>query len=107
MKRKSYLMSNIADITHLTAIITGNQLNTVAYMCEKLLCLKEADKEELLVLAEKYIDKALYGKDTSEILPDAAQRFYEEIRPIEIFNCLNRMRGLHFTNALGLQDSPC
>ena len=38
----------------------------------------------------------LTESDTSSLIPEAAQRFYEEIRPIDAFCCVNRMRGLRF-----------
>ncbi len=100
-EKKIILDEHIADITHLTAITGGNQMNTLAFLCEKLLCVKDADGEELLALAEKYMDGVFDTKDTSALVPETAQRFYEEIRPIEIYNCLNRMRGLRFTHERG------
>ncbi len=100
-EKKIILDEHTADITHLTAITVGNQMNMLAFICEKLLCVKDADGEELLALAETHMDRAFDAEDTSALVPEAAQRFYEEIRPIEIYNCLNRMRGLRFTHEGG------
>lgn len=96
-EKKIILDDHVADITHLTAIINSYQMNMLAFLCEKLLCVKDADREELLTLAEKYMDRAFDAEDTSLLVPETAQRFYEEIRPMEVYNCINRMRGLRFT----------
>ena len=63
---------------------------------EHLLTDKEADKEELLKNAESYIRRMLQEQDTASLVPKAAQRFYEDIRPIDAFCCANRMRGMEF-----------
>lgn len=97
-EKKIIIDEFIADIIHLTAIISANQINMLAFLCKKLLCVKDADGEELLALTEKYMDRAFDAEDTSTLVPETAQRFYEEIRPIEIYNCLNRMKGLRFTH---------
>lgn len=99
-EKKIILDEHIADITHLTAITGGNQMNMLAFLCEKLLCVKNADEEELLALAENHMNRAFDAEDTSALIPETAQRFYEEIRPIEVYNCLNRMRGLRFTHEI-------
>ena len=85
-----------ADITLLTALISGNQLSTLACVMECLLTDKEADNAELLEKVERYTEKMLTENDTSSLTPETAQRFYEEIRPIDAFCCANRMRGLAF-----------
>ncbi len=96
-EKKIILDDHVADITHLTVITSGNQMNLLAYLCEKLICLKDAGGEELLILAEQYMRQVFENEDTTGLVPEAAQRFYEVIPPIEIYNCLNRMRGLPFT----------
>ncbi len=86
-----------SDITHLTAIISSNQLNTLAYAAEQLLCIADAAEYELIELSEKCINAA-FGDDEMSALPENSGSFYEEIRPIEIYSCLNRMRGLRFVS---------
>lgn len=85
-----------ADITLLTALVSESQLNTLACVMERLLTDKEADRAELLEKAELYTAKMLTQEDTASLVPEAAQRFYEDIRPLDAFCCVNRMRGLHF-----------
>ena len=63
---------------------------------ECLLTDKEAYNAELLEKVERYTEKMLTENDTSSLTPETAQRFYEEIRPIDAFCCANRMRGLAF-----------
>ena len=85
-----------------TALISGNQLNTLACVIECLLTDKEADNEELLEKVERYTKKILTENDTSSLIPETAQRFYEEIRPIDAFCCANRVRGLAFRTDGGM-----
>ena len=68
---------------------------------ERLLTDKEADSAELLEKVEEYTAKMLTDNDTSSLIPETAQRFYEEIRPIDAFCCVNRMRGLLFRTDRG------
>lgn len=63
---------------------------------ERLLTDKEADGAELLEKVEGYTAKMLTDNDTFSLIPETARRFYEEIRPIDAFCCVNRMRGLLF-----------
>ncbi len=95
-EKKIILDDYVADITHLTAIINENQMNLLAALCERLLCREDTDEEELLTLAKEYIDKAFDTHEETESVFLAAQLFSEEIRPMELYACLNRMRGLHF-----------
>ncbi len=100
-EKKIILDEYSADITLLTALVSGNQLNTLACVMEHLLTDKEADDAELLNKVEQYTAKMLTDDDTTSLLPEAAQRFYEDIRPIDSFCCANRMRGLHFKTCGG------
>lgn len=95
-EKKIILDEYAADITLLTALRSGNQLNTLACVMERLLADKEADKEELLEKARRAVRRMLGERDTASMVPEAAQRFYEDIRPIDAFCCANRMRGLVF-----------
>jgi len=95
-EKKIILDENTADITLLTALVSGCQLNTLAGVMELLLTDKETDEAELLEKAETYTKKMIQEQDTGSLVPTAARQFYEEIRPIDVFCCANRMRGLHF-----------
>lgn len=85
-----------ADITHLTAMISGGQLNTLAYLMEKLLTDLEADQEELMQKIERYLKEMREKQDTMLLSPGSAERFYEEVRALDAFCCINRMRGVEF-----------
>ncbi len=100
-EKKIVLDEYSADITLLTALISGDQLNTLACVMERLLTDKEADAAEMLEKVEYYTEKMLTENDTSSLIPETAQRFYEEIRPIDAFCCVNRMRGLRFRTSGG------
>ena len=100
-EKKIILDEYSADITLLTALISGNQLNPLSCVMERLLTDKDADNAELLEKVEEYTAKMLTDNDTSSLIPETAQRFYEEIRPIDAFCCVNRMRGLFFRTDRG------
>lgn len=100
-EKKIILDEYSADITLLTALISGYQLNTLACVMEGVLTDKEADNAELFEKVEEYTAKMLTDNDTSSLIPETAQRFYEEIRPIDAFCCVNRMRGLFFRTDRG------
>jgi len=86
-----------ADITLLTAVLTSGQMNTLAYVAEHLLLDMEADNEEMIQKIQQIIRKLFSaGTDTVSLPSGAARRFYEEIRPIDVFCCVNRMYGLNF-----------
>ncbi len=87
-----------ADITLLTAVQSANQINTLACVMEQLLTDKAADDSELSRKAGEAIEK-LFGSgqfQTTSLLPDTLWRWYEEIRPLDVFCCASRMRGLSF-----------
>ncbi len=100
-EKKIILDEHFADITLLTSLISGDQLNTLACVMEHLLTDKEADKVELIEKAGKCVAKLFSSSETVSLVPEAAQRFYEDIRPIDAFCCVNRMRGLHFEKVGG------
>lgn len=95
-EKKIILDDYSADITLLTALVSGYQLNTLAYVMKCLLTDKEAVHMELLEKVECYTTKMITQEDTASLVPEAAQLFYEDIRPLDAFCCANRMRGVHF-----------
>ncbi|MDD4124122.1 MAG: ABC-ATPase domain-containing protein [Eubacteriales bacterium] len=97
-EKKIILDDYSADITLLTALKSGAQMNTLACMMEQLLCDKDAVNEELILKLSEIFDK-MFDKDgiqLNSLLPETATRWYEEIRPIDAFCCVNRMRGVNF-----------
>ena len=103
-EKKIILDEYSADITLLTALISGDQLNTLACVMEGVLTDKEADNAEIMKKVKLYTDKVFNDPETSSLIPEVAQRFYEEIRPIDAYCCVNRMRGLLFKVSDGLTD---
>jgi predicted ABC-class ATPase len=100
-EKKIILDEHSADITLLTALFSGEQLNTLACVMEHLLTDKEADSSELIERVGECVSKLFLETETVSLVPEAAQRFYEDIRPIDAFCCVNRMRGLHFKTVEG------
>jgi predicted ABC-class ATPase len=89
-----------ADITLLTALVSESQLNALALMMEQLLTDKAADRAELNEIINEIADK-MYTKDIGDCMLSFSfklDRWFEAIRPIDIFCCVSRMRGLQFKN---------
>ena len=103
-EKKIILDEYSADITLLTALISEYQLNTLACVMEGVLTDKEADNAEIIEKVKIYTDKILIENNTVSLIPDAAQKFYEQIRPIDAYCCVNRMRGVLFKASHGLTD---
>ena len=98
-EKKIILDDYSADITLLTALTSGNQLNTLAFLMEMLLTDKNADSAELLEKIETCWSRLFGGIFDAEmhsgVLIDT-HGFLEEIRPLDAFCCVNRMRGVRF-----------
>ena len=62
---------------------------------EKLLTDKEADSEELLQRIIRLTDHTIGHEDESDVFSsgEREQRFYTQIRPVDAWCCINRMRG--------------
>lgn len=98
--KKIILDDYSADITLLTALVSENQLNSLAFMMEQLLTDKEADRTELIKVTDEIASK-MYLPDISDVIFSLSikiERWFEAVRPIDIFCCANRMRGLQFKN---------
>ena len=97
-EKKLILDEYSADITNLTALFTPERLNTVMSVMEKILTDKEADSEELLQKLTGYTNSVLgFSDEKKEFHVNVSeQRFYSQIRPIDAWCCINRMRGTKF-----------
>lgn len=95
-ERKIILDEYSADITLLTALTTGRQMNLLANIMEGLLTDMEADSEDVMQKIKGILDKVLAGGKWkgNSVLPDTKRLFYEEIRPLDAFCGLSRMRGV-------------
>ena len=87
-----------ADITHLTALITADQLNTLSLIMESVLTDQEASFVELMDKLREKLENVFRGENQnrSGSLLAEEQRFCSEIRPLDAWCCINRMRGVHF-----------
>lgn len=95
-ERKIILDNYSADITLLTSVRTGGQMNTLAQVMEQLLTDMEADSEELYQKVSQ-MTVAVFdekGFQAKSLLANTEYRWCEEIRPLDAFCCVNRMRGL-------------
>lgn len=97
-EKKIILDNYSADITLLTSVRTGDQMNTLACVMEQILCDMKAGNSELLQIAADMTENIFScdGFESKSLLADTALRWYEEIRPLDSFCCANRMRGLTF-----------
>lgn len=97
-EKKILLDEYSADITNLSALSTPERLNTVMSVMEKILTDKEADSDELLQKLISYTNLVLgFSDEKKEFHVNASeQRFYSQIRPIDAWCCINRMRGVQF-----------
>ena len=87
-----------ADITHLTALFTADQLNTLAWIMESILTDQETSSVELMDKLREKLENAFGegNQNRSGSLLAEEQRFCSEIRPLDAWCCFNRMRGVHF-----------
>lgn len=97
-EKKIVLDDYSSDITNLTALTTPERLNTVMSVMEKLLTDKEADSGGLLQKIIYYTDRTIgVNDDNKEFhINESEQRFFTQIRPIDAWCCINRMRGVRF-----------
>lgn len=97
-EKKIVLDEYSADITSLTVISTPERLNTLMSVMEKILTDKEADSEDLFHKLIRYTGMVLGFVDEKKEfhIHESQQRFYSQIRPIDAWCCINRMRGVQF-----------
>ncbi len=102
-QKNIFLDNYSADITHLTAIVSKEQMQSLALIMEQLLTDKDAGTEELTEKVQKIHEKlfSIEPFKHHSLLPDAAWNWYEELRPLDTLCCVNRMHGLQFS------ASPC
>ena len=97
-EKKIVLDDFSADITHLTALITADQLNTLSWIMESILTDQEASFVELMDKLREKLENVFHGENQNRSgSPLAAEQlFCSVIRPLDAWCCLNRMRGVHF-----------
>lgn len=89
-----------ADITLLTALTSENQLNTLTYMMERLLTDQNSDRADLMEVIYKLFEDMYLNQigEPSTSFNFKMESWFEAVRPIDVFCCVSRMRGLSFMN---------
>ena len=97
-EKKIVLDDFSADITHLTALSTADQLNTLSWIMESVLTDQEGSSVELMDKLREKLENAFGegNQNRSGSLLAEEQRFCSEIRPLDAWCCINRMRGVRF-----------
>ncbi len=97
-EKKIILDDYTADVTMLTALSTHEQLCTLTVMMERMLTDMQGKDREIIENAREYIEEIMDRGKTGSIMPETQSWFYEEIRPIDVLCCVNRMRGVRFVS---------
>lgn len=89
----------VSDITMLTTLISDEQINTVAFIIEKIIEQKNVSQFSLIELIEKVSDEILKmsNNTNTSLIYSKSFRWFEQVRTIDIFGAINRMRGLNFS----------
>lgn len=87
----------IADITKITAIICDGQINSLAYLTEKLLMDTGEEEIDLLERCRKKIEGLIENtRDTTLSNTHQYELCLEMIRPLDLLMAVSRMRGLQY-----------
>lgn len=92
-----------SNITMLTSLVSDYQLNSIAYIMETLMTNPSVNETELLTLSQEISDKMFINKNEEDIVNlmlsnrFKISRWFEEVRPIDIFCTASRMRGLELS----------
>ncbi len=96
-QRKIILDDYSVDITKLPTIKNPNQVNTLLSLLMWLLCDQNANSDELIRKLDELLNKLFFAEDDSlPFLNVTDRRYYEYVRPIDAYCCVNRVRGLCF-----------
>ncbi len=96
--RKIVLDNYTADVMSLTTITTNEQLNSLAFVMEKLLAKLDNDelKKDVSLAVEQIFANESKNNNEFAMMITRKDRWYEEIRNIDAICCINRMRGVKF-----------
>ena len=97
--KKIILDEYSSDITLLTSLVSEYQLNALTYFMEQILTDRNAGCKELLDVSDQ-VSQKIHSFEIEKA--DLSYNFkkeswFEAVRPIDIFCCANRMRGLRFS----------
>ena len=100
--KKVALNEYSSDITDLSAIVSDDQIHTLAYIIEQILTDAETSTRPLMPLISEKIAALFPSLATEDTRFGAAQYrewFLDEVRATEVYCCLTRMRGFAFRAA--------
>ena len=72
-------------------------MNTLSSMLGWLLCDQQANNDELIEKIFDILNQLFTGEKAFNVFNINERRFYEEVRPIDAYSCVNRVRGVMFT----------
>lgn len=93
-KKKIILDNYSSDITYLTSLVSDYQINTLTHMIKLILNYKGVEIIDIIKFIYEINNKINLDEYIQTML--SWNWWYEEIRPIDIFCCVNRMRGLEY-----------
>ena len=96
-QRKIVLDDYSVDITKLPAVKSPDQINTLMSLLMWLLCDQNANSDEMIRKLDELLSKLFSEQgDCLSFLNVTDRRYYEYVRPIDAYCCVNRVRGLCF-----------
>ena len=96
-EKKIILDDYSSDITHLTSLVSADQMNSLSNVMEQLLTDMLADSADILCKIDAAIQTTFaLGFRVTSMSPESGAGWYEEVRTLDAFCCINRMRGVSF-----------
>lgn len=94
-QKKIILDEYSADITLLSSLITGGQMNHLASIMEKLIGNKNpGDTDMMGFVAGALENNAAWQQDFTASYNFKAERWFEDVRAIDVFCAISRLRGI-------------
>ena len=95
-QKKIILDEYSADITLLTSLVTGEQLNHLAVIMERLIGSKGSRNIDMMeFVSESLKNNAAWQQDLSMSQNFKAERWFESVRAIDVFCAISRLRGIN------------
>jgi len=96
-QKKIILDEYSADITLLTSFISGEQLNHLAAIMEKLIGGKDPVHTDMMGFVNDVLrNNTTWQQEFSMSVNFKAERWFEDIRAIDVFCAISRLRGIEF-----------
>jgi len=94
-QKKIILDEYSADITLLSSLVTGEQLNHLASIMEKLIGTKNPDNTDMMgFVTDSLKNNAVWQQDFTTSYNFKAERWFEGVRAIDVFCAISRLRGI-------------